>query len=476
VLAAGSEAHPNRNPPLQGKDMKRNKVRSLCLALAAAGILPQLAQATDGYFANGYGMKSIGMGGAAVAVAQEPFGGAVNPAAMSFLGNEWQLGLSWFSPRRSAERTGSGVPPNGAGIDGSADSGSNNFFIPEFGVNWKYRPDLALGVTVYGNGGMNTDYPGGQISAQSACGALRGGQGSPYNLLCGSGQLGMDMMQLLIAPYVSWQPVKGQSIGITPVIAYQRFKAEGLEVFDGPVFSTSPGNVTNNGYDDSWGVGVRVGYMGQFTDQIAFGATYASKISMGNFDKYKGLFAQQGGFDIPSNFTVGFAFRPTNQWLIALDYERIFYDDAPSVNNPSDYLVNCAPPAFGGLGLPDYCMGGSTGAGFGWQNVDVWKIGVQYMVNDRWTLRGGFNHTDNPIQPQDVTPNIIAPGVVKDQWTLGTTYKLDSASEITGAFMYALNNSVTGSSLLAKLGAPSTTTETIQMKEYLLGVAYSRKF
>ena len=145
--------------------MKHNRHTALCLALAAAGMASQTAFATDGYFANGYGMKSIGMGGAAVAVAQEPFGGAVNPGAMSFLGNEWQLGVSWFSPHRSASRTGSGL----ANIDASVDSDSTNFFIPEFGVNWKYSPDLALGVTVYGNGGMNTDYPGGQISNLSAC-------------------------------------------------------------------------------------------------------------------------------------------------------------------------------------------------------------------------------------------------------------------------------------------------------------------
>lgn len=31
------------------------------------------------------------------------------------------------------------------------------------------NPDLSLGITVYGNGGMNTDYPGGQIPAASAC-------------------------------------------------------------------------------------------------------------------------------------------------------------------------------------------------------------------------------------------------------------------------------------------------------------------
>ena len=43
--------------------------------------------------------------------------------------------------------------------------------------------------------------------------------------------------------------------------------------------------------------------------------------------------------------------------------------------------------------------------------------------------------------------------------------------------MFAANNSVTGTELLrVGFGAPPTTTETIAMKQYLLGLAYSRKF
>jgi long-chain fatty acid transport protein len=434
----------------------------LFLALIAAA--PLAAQATDGYFANGYGMKSLGMGGAAVAVAQEPFGGAVNPGAMSFLGNEYQIGVSWFSPLREASRTGSGP----AGIDGAVGSGTRSFLIPEFGINWKYRPDLAFGLTVYGNGGMNTDYPGGQISAQSACASFNPNPG-PYNLLCGNGKLGVNMSQLMIAPYVAWEFAKGHSVGVAPVIAYQRFKVDGLQAFDNPFLSTSPGNVTNKGTDSSWGVGVRVGYMGQLTDAIAVGVTYASKIS-GGFDSYKGLFAESGGFDIPSSFSAGVSLRPNAQWLLAFDYERIFYDDARSVNNPGILIYGCAQ------GVTSNCMGGSNGAGFGWQNVNVWKVGAQYMLNDRWTLRAGYNHSDNPIGPQDVTFNIIAPGVVKSQWSAGTTYRIDAASEVTGSFMYAQHNEVTGSSLFVGFGAPPTTTETIGMKQYLLGLAYSRKF
>jgi len=441
------------------------------LALALLAAVPFAAQATDGYFANGYGMKSVGMGGAAIAVAQEPFGGAVNPAAMSFLDNQWQLGIAWFSPDRNASRSDSGL----ANIDGYVDSGSKNFFIPEFGVNWKYSPTVALGLTVYGNGGMNTDYAGGQIPAQSACSSFRGGQGAPYNLLCGSGNLGVDLTQLIIAPYVGWEFHKGQSLGVAPLIAYQRFKAEGLQAFDSPFFSSSPGNVTNNGYSDSWGFGARFGYMGQFTPQFAVGIAYATKISMGNFDSYKGLFAQGGGFDIPSNFTAGVALRPTKQWLIAVDFERIFYDDAPSVANPSAWIGYCPPPPMGG-GQSQYCLGADSGAGFGWQNVDVWKVGVQYDINEQWTIRGGYNHSDNPIGPQDVTFNILAPGVVQNQWSAGATWRIDNKSEVTGAFMYAENNSVTGPSLFVGFGLPPATTETIAMKQYLLGIAYNRKF
>jgi len=45
------------------------------LLAALIAVLPLAAHATDGYFAHGYGMKAIGMGGASIAVAQDAFGG-----------------------------------------------------------------------------------------------------------------------------------------------------------------------------------------------------------------------------------------------------------------------------------------------------------------------------------------------------------------------------------------------------------------
>ncbi len=437
-------------------------------ALAAA--TPFLAHGTDGYFSHGYGMVSKGMGGAAAAVTDSAFGGALNPATAVFAGNRFDIGLDLFSPWRKAERTD--APPQ-AGINASADSGSNYFPIPEIAYNRMASPNLAYGIVVYGNGGMNTNYPGGQIPARSACASFNPGpasQGQSYNLLCGSGDLGVDLSQLIVAPTAAFQVAPGHALGIAPLFAYQRFKAEGLQAFDNPGFSSNPGNVTNRGYDNSTGWGVRVGYYGRLTPQVAVGAAYASRMRMGKFDKYRGLFAESGGFDIPSHWTAGVAFEPTPQWQLALDYERIQYSDAKSVNDPSNLALMCMG------GVASACLGGSGGAGFGWQDVDVWKVGLQYRVDPRLTLRAGYNHSDNPIRAADVTFNILAPGVVRDHITAGGTWALDNASALTAAAMYAFSHDVRGPSLFNAFAPGMAAQEKIQMYEWSVGLQYERRF
>lgn len=444
--------------------MKR-KVILETLMVAAASLLATSASATDGYFTHGNGMKAKGMAGASTAMTVDSFGGANNPAQMVFVGDRIDFGVDAFSPQRSASRSGSA-----AGIDGSADSDSTLFAIPEFGFNKLINLNLSLGVTVYGNGGMNTDYPGDQIPNASACAGFNPNPG-PYNLLCGNGRLGVDLSQLVIAPTVAYKLSDNHGIGIAPLFGYQRFKAEGLQAFDNPGVSTSSGNVTNQGYDTASGWGARIGWLGKITDSLTLGAAYSTKIAMSKFDKYKGLFAEGGGFDMPENYNVGLAFKASPTVTIAADYQRINYSKVKSVGNPSSLLLNC--PAFGGTDA-SACLGGSNGAGFGWQDVNVWKLGVEYRHSDQLTLRGGYNHSDNPIQPKDVTINILAPGVVQDHVTLGLTYTFQGGGELTAAYMHAFQNSVTGSSLFNQVGVPAGN-EKIQMYENSLGIAYGWK-
>ena len=244
----------------------------LCALLAAGSV-----HATNGYFSHGYGMKAKGMGGAATALAQDSFGGANNPASMVWAGDRMDIGVDWFMPVRDAERSGAGIPT----INGKVQSGRENFLIPEFGYNRMINANLSLGVSVYGNGGMNTTYPQGNFN----CGA---GPGTA-NMLCGSGELGVDLMQLIVAPTFAYKLNADHAVGVSLLLGYQRFKANGLQAFQG--ISSAPGSVTNNGYDSSTGFGLRLGYQGRVMPELTLGAAYAPKMNMGRFDKYKGLFA-----------------------------------------------------------------------------------------------------------------------------------------------------------------------------------------
>ena len=436
--------------------------RTRLAAAVLMALAPMAAMATNGYFSHGYGMKAKGMAGAATATASDAFGGAVNPAKMVFVGDRIDFGADLFSPRRSVSRQGETA--FGGTYNGSADSDSRYFVIPEFGYNKLINPNLSLGVTVYGNGGMNTDFNT-QLAGPSfapVCG------GANANMLLGCGKLGVDMMQLIVAPTAAFKLNERNAIGISPLLAYQRFKVDGLQAFTG--ISSAGTAVTNVGYDTSTGAGVRVGWMGKLSDTVTLGAAYSSKMKMGNFDKYRGLFADQGMFDIPENYNAGIAVKVTPQTTVAFDVQRINYGKITSIaNGVLNSLVN---PGVACL------LGSACGSGFRWQNQTAYKLGVEYEYNKQWTGRAGFNYGESPIgnTANDISFNIIAPGVVEKHLTLGLTYKTSGGGELTLAYMHAFSNTVTGpSAITTMVGGANFGTESLKMYQNSIGIAYGWK-
>lgn len=424
--------------------MKRNQALLPILLLLSSA--PALA--TDGYFAHGYGVKSQGMGGAGIALPQDALAAATNPAGMGLIGNRVDAGVTWFRPQRESELV------NTAGgskmFDGTYKANdSENFFIPEFGANYDVSPTLSLGVSVYGNGGMNTDFT----------------KAIP---LLGSTPPRMDLAQLFIAPTVAWKITPRNTVGLSLNLAYQRFEVKGLQNFAAPAgspqqTSASPNHVTNKGYDSSTGLGVRLGWIGQINDTVSLGATYQSKTRMSKFDKYKGLFAEGGDFDIPENYGVGLAIKATPQLTLAADVERINYSEVDSVGNSINNLLQQ-----GNL------LGSNKGAGFAWRDVTAVKVGASYAYSDQLTLRAGYNHSTQPIRKSETLFNVIAPGIVQDHVTLGATYVLQNKSELSFAYMHAFEQKVKGSgSILAAYGGGEAN---LKMYEDSLGVAYGWKF
>jgi long-chain fatty acid transport protein len=410
-------------------------MRKLLLAAAtAAALAPLAANATTGYFAHGYGMKAKATGGAGIALPQDSLAAATNPAGMVLIGNRADLGLEWFAPDRGATITGN--PMMSGTYDGN---GTSSFLIPEFGYNRMLSPTMSLGISVYGNGGMNTTY-----------------ETNPFGA---PGEAGVDLMQLFIAPTMAWK-LGNHSIGVSLNLAYQRFEANGLSGFAS--FSSDSANFTNRGYDDSTGYGVRIGWIGQITPTVALGATYQSKTSMSEFDKYKGLFANQGDFDIPENYGIGISWKATPALTFAGDIEEIKYSGVPAVGNPVNSLFTGA------------AFGSTNGPGFGWQDTTVYKIGVTYELNPNVTLRAGYVTLKQPIPASQTFLNILAPGVVEDHLTLGATWKTGTNGELTVMYMHAFEKEVNGSgSIPPSFGGGEAN---LRMSQNSLGIAYGWRY
>ena len=436
--------------------MKQKKLigmRNLLLcsaAVMAAGLLAAGdANATNGYFSHAYSIKNKGMAGAGVAAPLDAMVPSINPAGLTEVGNRLDLGLTVFSPNReySVSRNPIVGPPYFELMGGTVESDSNYFFIPSLGWSYQLSDRSAVGVAVYGNGGMNTDYPAMTFYDPS------------------SSTTGVDLMQLFIAPTLATEFAYNHSFGFTPIIAAQFFEAKGVNSF--APFSSAPSKLSNNGHDASYGLGARVGYLGKLSDQFSLGLSYQSKIYMDEFDDYAGLFAEQGDFDIPANWTAGIAVKPIPEVTIALDVQRIYYSDVDSIANP--LLMNLMTDG----------LGTDNGAGFGWEDMTVFKVGLQWARSEQWTYRFGYSYGDQPIPANEVLFNILAPGVIEQHATFGLTYTFANQSELDFSLMYAFSNDVTGINPLANNdpatgGSPQYITLT--MDQWEVGVGYSWKF
>lgn len=406
------------------------KRKILVSALIAGGFVSPMAFATNGMLPIGYGLKSEGMGGAGIALPQDALAAATNPAGMVMVGDRIDIGVEWFKPNRSTTIANAGAFGNGS----YSGNGKSNFIIPQFGYNKMVSSDTSLGVSVFGNGGMNTQY-----------------NTNPFANLGGSGAAGVNLEQLFIAPTWAMKVNPDNAIGVSLNLAYQRFSATGLQGFAAQ--STNGASFQNAGTDTSTGYGLRLGWTGKVSSAVTLGATYQTKTKMSSFSKYSGLFANQGNFDIPANYGVGIAVKASPATTVAFDVERIMYGGVPSIGDT--YTAG-------------QIFGSTNGPGFGWKNINAYKLGVSYAYDSTLTLRAGVDHCDNPVQSSQVMLNILAPGVIQDHLSLGATWTLADKSEITVGYVHSFQNSVSGTIPTAFGGGNAT----LSMSQDAIGVSY----
>jgi len=403
--------------------------------------------ATNGYFENAYGARSKGLAGADVAFSQDAIAAALNPAGLASVGDRLDVEGEFFSPLREYSVNGASLPPPNFSLTaGKYHSDKNYYVIPTLGWSHKLDEKQTIGIALYGNGGMNTDY--------AHVVNPNGSNGVFY-----SGRTGVDLGQgFLAATYARSFDNGRYSLGISPVLAIEYFEAQGFKSFGLQGLSSAPNQLTNNGREYSFGVGYKVGGQAEVVPGVRLGVSYKSRTYMSQLRDYAGLFTGQGSFDIPSSLDTGLSWAVNHSVTTAFDVQQIFYSEVNSVGNP---LL----PLFPGD------LGSGNGSGFGWKDMTVYKFGAQWKQNEQLTWRGGFSYGRQPIPSSQVLFNIVAPAVQEWHVDGGFSYKLPNQDELSFAFMYSPQSSVSGANPLS----PGQNIS-LAMTQYSLQFGWSRRF
>lgn len=402
----------------------RPAVASLLLSIAAT----TAASATDSYMQTATGAREKGLAGAGVANSTDATAASLNPAGLTNVGTQITTSTSFLNLRGGFNSTGTG----GAVADGKHASERDWLVIPNFAANWRVNWGFAdaVALTVYGNGGVSTQYA--DMVTPTCNSPLGGALAAGSGVYC-RGPLSVAMQQNFISLALAKKVAPGISIGVAPILARQTVEVNGVSLFSG-LGSIDANNFSNRGTDAAWGGGVRAGIEWQAAPGVKLGIAGNSRVYMSKFDKYRGLFAEQGSIDAPPTMQVGLAYDVSRDLTLMLDYKRIWFSSVAAIGNPSD-------------NWPTHNFGSNSGPGFGVQDLNIYKVALEWRANRHLTLRGGYSYNNAPILSRDADLSLMTLGQVQHHFASGLKVALTDAIDLEFAAMYAPRATVTGTEL-----------------------------
>jgi long-chain fatty acid transport protein len=376
--------------------------------LGLCALLCAVPTTTEAVYA---GVKSLGRMGAVMASPVDSFTVAYNPAGLSWVEPQLNVGGHLIYQKGQSQITGNDVS------NGSFDSHANAFFVlPEIGAcQHYYQKNWTIGIVAYTRDFLKTDYS----------------RAFPQ---FGTSKLELEYEHETISPAFAIKFGRYHSLGVSVDLMVQRLRVNGLQNFANSLFSHHPSKVTNKGYDYSFGVGVTVGWTSHFWDCATLSLAYSPAISMSDFNKYKGLLAGKGHFHIPERYMIGLAINILKNWVAEVDAELVPWNKYPALDHSLDEIYHIQP------------FGRKNGVGLGWRDQVIWRMGTEYTFLDHCiALRLGYQHSRSPVRGSQTFFNLLTPNLIEDWVSIGMSWDTCWIGEFSFYTTYGFENNAFGS-------------------------------
>lgn len=395
------------------------------------------AVAGYGAYTHGTGIKSLGMAGLGFVLADDSYTLSTNPAGAVAMGQRFDIGLDYENPHPRVR-----IHDNALGRDQEYSTRERHFFIPQIGAAMPVSERMSIGATAF-FAGFGTDY-----------------KRSPYERFGGDPRVSLGLAQVGGSAALGYLVAPRQSLGFALNLSYQELTLKGADVF--AAISQDRKHFSNQGRDGALGVGFTLGWLGALGPEVTGGLSYRSKTWAQRFDEYAGLLPDRGQFNFPAIFGGGLSWECVPAWMAAFEFHRVMYASELATGNEFHQLLGSER------------LGSKDGPGFGWNNQDIYRIGLAHELSDRLTLRGGYGYGTHNIPASQTLFGALAPSFAQHHYTIGGTLRLSAYWEVSAYAAYSPRQTRRGRDSIPPLaGGGELDLEVVQ---YFGGFSFGRTF
>lgn len=398
------------------------------------------AFAQAGHVMQGVGAVNMSMGGASTAQPIDINGAILwNPASISVFKEKelsFSMGAFFSSPELS-----SSLPAGALGVGAPAVSGTTKDTrpispMPAFAMVWgKEDSKHTFAVSAFGISGFGVKFPEEANNPLAGANFNPTTNSNPINYPQGANGFGLiesDYLLLQVSLTYSYQVSDKISIGFQPNIDYAA-----LQLAPNPLASPDfpPPNGTGKGYPttdkaSAIGYGAQLGVFYDSGKMLKLGMSYKTKQSFGELDFTQtyldGSSAPNVQFTMNYPAILSFGLGLSGEKFdFALDYRTVYYEDTEGFKESGWQIATSGPAA----GFP-------TGAvnGFGWQNMSILSMGLQYQITEKMPIRVGYTHNSSAIKDELAFFSAPATAAINDAAQLGLGYRFNDKWELNALY------------------------------------------
>ncbi len=391
--------------------------------------------AQAGHIMQGVGSVNMSMGGAATAQPLDISGALQwNPAAISVFDSKiinFDIGAFFSAPELSS----TAGPYSGTTKD---DRGVSPMPALAY-VYGKEGSKHTFGVSAFGISGFGVTFPENMTNPISAPQSMNG-----------FGHVESDYMLLQVGFAWAYELTKELSIGVQPTFNYAA-----LELAPNPLsppdFPIAMGG-TGKGYPTSdkasaIGYGAQIGVFYNSPSGFKAGASYKTTQKFNDLE-FKNTYLDGStapdvafNMDYPAILSFGLGYS-TGVVDLALDYRFVDYENTNGFSEKGWQMAESGPMA----GYP-------TGAvkGFGWKNINILSVGLQYKGFEKFPLRVGYTYSSNPIDSELAFFSIPATAVIENAFQFGFSHPFNANFTLNGVYHHGASGDKTEGPMLSPL-------------------------